>query len=115
LLTGLFQSIAEDIRFAFRMMKRSPGLTAMAVLSLGLGWVCHCFDASYSRNRRISPRAARDARGSHGGAEIRVTPPVPYFAGNISQFLVEAEAEALDGAGAEAAGRVARGVVIGFD
>ena len=34
---NLLQSIAEDIRFALRMMKRSLGLTAMAVLSLGLG------------------------------------------------------------------------------
>ena len=33
----LLHSIAEDIRFAFRMMKRSLGLTAMAVLSLALG------------------------------------------------------------------------------
>ena len=37
MLLTLLQSIAEDIRFAFRMMKRSLGLTAMAVLSLALG------------------------------------------------------------------------------
>lgn len=37
LFKGLLQSIADDLRFAFRMMRRSPGLTAMAVLSLGLG------------------------------------------------------------------------------
>lgn len=37
MLTHLLQSTAEDIRFAFRMMKRSLGLTAMAVLSLALG------------------------------------------------------------------------------
>ncbi len=36
-MTDLVHSIAEDIRFAFRMMKRTLGLTAMAVLSLGLG------------------------------------------------------------------------------
>ena len=34
---AVLQPIAEDIRFALRMMKRSLGLTAMAVLSLGLG------------------------------------------------------------------------------
>lgn len=33
----LLQSIAEDIRFAFRIMNRSLGLTSMAVLSLALG------------------------------------------------------------------------------
>ena len=37
LLTNLLQSIREDIRFAFRMMRRSLGLTAVAVLSLALG------------------------------------------------------------------------------
>ena len=33
----LLHSVGEDIHFSFRMMKRSLGLTAMAVLSLGLG------------------------------------------------------------------------------
>ena len=33
----LLHSIAEDIRFAFRMMRQSFGLTAVAVLSLALG------------------------------------------------------------------------------
>lgn len=33
----LLQSIAEDIRFAVRMMRHSFGLTAVAVLSLGFG------------------------------------------------------------------------------
>ena len=33
----LLHSVGEDIRFAFRMMKRSLGLTAMSVLSLALG------------------------------------------------------------------------------
>lgn len=33
----LLHSLGEDIRFAFRMMTRSLGLTAMAVLSLALG------------------------------------------------------------------------------
>lgn len=37
LLIGLLHSIAEDIHFALRMMRRSFGLTAVAVLSLGLG------------------------------------------------------------------------------
>jgi putative ABC transport system permease protein len=36
-LTRLLQSIFEDIRYALRMMKASAGLTAIAVLSLGLG------------------------------------------------------------------------------
>ena len=36
-MTRLLQSVAEDIRFAFRMMKNSLGLTSVAVLSLGLG------------------------------------------------------------------------------
>ena len=33
----LLHSVGEDIHFAFRMMKGSLGLTAMAVLSIGLG------------------------------------------------------------------------------
>lgn len=33
----LLQSIGEDIQFAFRMMRRSLGLTAVSVLSLALG------------------------------------------------------------------------------
>ena len=37
MLMRLLQSIAEDMRFAFRMMRNSFGLTATAVLSLGLG------------------------------------------------------------------------------
>ncbi|HKW62510.1 MAG TPA: ABC transporter permease [Candidatus Acidoferrum sp.] len=37
MLTHLLQSMAEDIRFAFRMMRHSLGLTAVDVLSLGLG------------------------------------------------------------------------------
>ncbi|HEX8835578.1 MAG TPA: ABC transporter permease [Candidatus Acidoferrum sp.] len=37
MLTPLLQSIAADLRFALRMMKRSFGLTAVAVLSLALG------------------------------------------------------------------------------
>ena len=36
LLTHLLDSIGEDIRFAFRMMRRTVGLTAVAVLSLAL-------------------------------------------------------------------------------
>ncbi|HEY2545997.1 MAG TPA: ABC transporter permease [Candidatus Acidoferrum sp.] len=34
---NLLQSITEDIRFAFRMMRRSLGFTAVAILSLALG------------------------------------------------------------------------------
>lgn len=37
LLLDLLHSTAEDIHFAFRMMKRNLGLTAVAVLSLALG------------------------------------------------------------------------------
>jgi predicted permease len=37
MLTHLLESIGEDIRFALRTLKRSPGLTAIAVLSLALG------------------------------------------------------------------------------
>jgi putative ABC transport system permease protein len=37
LLVHLLESIKEDIRFAFRMMRHSFGLVAAAVLSLGLG------------------------------------------------------------------------------
>jgi putative ABC transport system permease protein len=33
----LLDSIGDDVSFGFRMMKRSPGLTLMAVLSLALG------------------------------------------------------------------------------
>ena len=33
----LLRSIADDIRFALRMLRRSLTLTALAVLSLGLG------------------------------------------------------------------------------
>src|SRR5436309_15101582 len=36
-MTRLLQSIAEDIRFAFRMMRQTKGLTSVAVLSLALG------------------------------------------------------------------------------
>jgi predicted permease len=37
LFVHLLESIGEDIRFAFRMMRRSRGLTAVSVLSLALG------------------------------------------------------------------------------
>src|SRR5271166_1894497 len=37
LVTRFLQSIAEDLHFAVRMMRRSFGLTVVAVLSLGLG------------------------------------------------------------------------------
>ncbi len=29
--------LIEDLRYAFRMLRRSPGLAAVAILSLGLG------------------------------------------------------------------------------
>ena len=37
MLMDLLRSIREDIHFASRMMRRSPGMTAVAVLSLALG------------------------------------------------------------------------------
>jgi putative ABC transport system permease protein len=37
LFVHLLESIKEDIRFAFRMMRHNRGLTAVSVLSLALG------------------------------------------------------------------------------
>ena len=34
---ALFETFWHDVRFGLRMLRQSPGLTAVALLSLGLG------------------------------------------------------------------------------
>ena len=54
---NLLHSVGEDIHFAFRMMKRSLGLTAMAVLSLasGIGATIAIFSVIYALALRSLP------------------------------------------------------------
>lgn len=53
----LLRSIKEDIYFAFRMMRRSPGMTAVSVLSLalGIGATVAIFSVIYSLALRRLP------------------------------------------------------------
>ncbi len=81
------ETLLKDIRYALRWMRRSPGFSAVAILSLGLGVgvntaMFSLVDSLLFRPLPGRPRRTRSSTSSRPAAMATSTPPIP-----IQDFL----------------------------